>query len=58
MLPNIKEEILIEPFWWSAFTPQIGAGFSKLRAAKIHRAGLVQIKDTRCGDRFITTVEA
>jgi hypothetical protein len=57
VLPSLGEDVLNEPFWWSSFSPQIGAGFSKNRAAQLHRAGLVQIQDARVGDRFITAEE-
>jgi hypothetical protein len=58
VLPILKEELMIESFWWSPSSPQIGAGFSKARAAKIHKAGLVQIRDAHTEDRFLTAIEA
>jgi hypothetical protein len=53
-LPRLGVELLNESFWWSSFTPMIGAGFAKSRAATLHRAGLVQIRDAWVGDRFLS----
>jgi hypothetical protein len=43
--PKIFEEVMNESFWWSEFAVLIGPGFSKSRAAQLHRAGLKRIQD-------------
>lgn len=51
--PQNREEVLSEPFWWSRFLPQIGAGFSKLRASHLHRRGLRCVRDALSGGQFL-----
>jgi hypothetical protein len=58
VLPELPEEVLSESLWWSHFSPQIGGGFSKTRAARLHLAGLGRIRDLRTDNRFLTTEEA
>jgi hypothetical protein len=57
-MPKLGVELLNEFLWWSLFTLQIGTGFSKNRAAKLHSSGLMQIRDTRVGERFLLADEA
>jgi hypothetical protein len=55
---KLPEEVSTESLWWSFFTPQIGAGFPKNRAARLHKVGLRHIRDTRIDNRFLTNDEA
>jgi hypothetical protein len=57
VLPILREELLNESCWWSLFSPQIGTGFSKSRAANLHRIGLVQVRDSRICDWFFSANE-
>jgi hypothetical protein len=48
---------MCEPFWWSEFAPIIGPGFSKIRAAQLHRAGLRCLRDAWQGGTFLSANE-
>lgn len=57
VLPCNFEELKNESLWWSPFLPLIGAGFSKLRAAQLHKQGLKSIRDVMVGSRFLSFAE-
>lgn len=56
--PSLPEEILRESIWWSRFCDTIGADFSKLRAASLHKVGMRHIRDIMIQCRFLTFDEA
>lgn len=58
ILPVNKDKLQGESFWWSTFLPLMGAGFSKARAAQLHRQGLRCIRNALAGQRFLSLVEA
>lgn len=56
--PTTPEALGVESFWWSSFIPLIGPGFSKARAAQLHRKGLKKVRDALAGDKIISAPEA
>lgn len=48
---------MCESFWWSEFSSQIGLGFSRIRAAQLHKAGLQKVGDVWNGSRFLSQME-
>lgn len=43
--PKSWDELMNSSWWWSPSVPYIGAGFSKVQAAKLHQVGLRKYRD-------------
>ena len=58
VLPASLNDLLSMSWWWNPFLPQIGPGFSKLRAAKLHQMGLCRYRDVWHRGHLMTFAEA